>query len=107
MSYRKAKYNNLVRPYMRTEKQGFGSLYGGNQVSDVSNSERLENISNSSTNNMFVSSRLFSYTNQNTGQQLVFTNDSVFLVNESDSTITEINIGRALEFVNNSDWLKD
>ena len=107
MAIIKAKYNNLIRPYMRTEKQGFGSLYGGNQISDVSNSERLDNVGSSSTDNMFVGSRLFSYTNQNTGQQLVFTNDSVFLVNESNSTITEIDTERALEFVNNSDWLKD
>ena len=77
MSYIKAKYNNLVRPYMRIEKQGFGSLYGGNQISDISNSERLENVGSSSTDNMFVGNRLFSYTNLNTGQQLVFTNDSV------------------------------
>jgi len=107
MAIIKAKYNNLVRPYMRTVQQGFGSLYGGNQVSDVTNSERLENISNSSTKKMFAGNRFFSYTNQNTGQQLVFTNDSVFLVNESDSTITEIDTERALQFVNNSDWLKD
>ena len=44
MSYIKAKYNNLVRPYMRTVKQGFGSLYGGNQISDVTNIERLDTI---------------------------------------------------------------
>lgn len=31
----KAKYPSLERPYMRTVKQGFGSLYGGNQVSNV------------------------------------------------------------------------
>ena len=107
MAIIKAKYDNLVRPYMRTEKQGFGSLYGGNQISDISNSERLDNVGSSSTGNMFVGDRLFSYTNLNTGQQLVFTNDSVFLVNESDSTITEIDTERALEFVNNSEWLKD
>jgi len=37
--YIKAKYNNLIRPYMRTVKQGFGSLYGGNQTSDVLSAE--------------------------------------------------------------------
>ena len=107
MSYIKAKYNNLVRPYMRVEKQGFGSVYGGNQISDVSNSERLDNIVNSSTGNMFVGNRLFSYTNLNTGQQLVFTNDSVFIVDNSTSDITEIDTQVALQFINESEWVKD
>ena len=107
MAIIKAKYNNLVRPYMRTEKQGFGSLYGGNQISDVSNSERLDNIVNSSTGNMFVGNRLFSYTNLNTGKQLVFTNDSVFIVDNSNSSITEIDTQVALQFINESDWVKD
>jgi len=41
----KAKYPTLERPYMRTVNQGFGSLYGGNQISDVSNTieERVIN----------------------------------------------------------------
>ena len=107
MAIIKAKYNNLVRPYMRTEKQGFGSLYGGNQISDVSNSERLDNIVNSSTGNMFVGNRLFSYTNLNTGKQLVFTNDSVFIVDNSTSSITEIDTQVALQFINQSEWVKD
>jgi len=105
MAIIKAKYNNLVRPYMRIEKQGFGSLYGGNQVSDVSNSERLENIVNSSTDNMFVGNRLLSYTNLNTGQQLVFTNDSVFIVDNSTSSVTEIDTQVALQFINESEWV--
>jgi len=49
----KANYPSLERPYMRTVKQGIGSLYGGNQVSDVSNTitERtLENIKESDFN---------------------------------------------------------
>jgi len=49
----KAKYPTLERPYMRTVNQGFGSLYGGNQISDVSNTitERtLENIKESDFN---------------------------------------------------------
>ena len=107
MAIIKAKYNNLVRPYMRTVQQGFGSLYGGNQISDVSNSERLDNILNSSTGNMFVGNRLFSYTNLNTGQQLVFTNDSVFIVDNSTSDITEIDTQVALQFINQSEWVKD
>jgi len=49
--YIKAKYNNLVRPYMRTVKQGFGSLYGGNQTSDVTNIENERTIENENESN--------------------------------------------------------
>lgn len=49
----KAKYPSLERPYMRTVKQGFGSLYGGNQISDVTNTiteREIENIKESDFN---------------------------------------------------------
>ena len=48
---KKAKYNNLIRPYMRTVKQGFGSLYGGNQTSDVTNIEDTRTIENENESN--------------------------------------------------------
>jgi len=49
--YIKAKYDNLIRPYMRIEKQGFGSLYGGNQISDVNNIEDKRTIENDNESN--------------------------------------------------------
>lgn len=51
MSIIKAKYNNLIRPYMRTVKQGFGSRYGGNQASDVTNIENERIIENENESN--------------------------------------------------------
>ena len=51
MTYIKAKYDNLIRPYMRTVKQGFGSLYGGNQISDVTNIENERTIENDNESN--------------------------------------------------------
>ena len=51
MAIIKAKYNNLVRPYMRTVQQGFGSLYGGNQISDVTNIEDERTIENDNESN--------------------------------------------------------
>ena len=43
----KAKYPKMYRWYMRNEEQGFGSLYGGNQVSDVENVNVENNINES------------------------------------------------------------
>lgn len=43
----KAKYPKMYRWYMRNEEQGFGSLYGGNQVSDVENNNSSRNIDES------------------------------------------------------------
>ena len=40
----KAKYDSLYRPYMKTEVQGFGSLYGGNQSSVVSNNNQEQSL---------------------------------------------------------------
>ena len=101
----KAKYPSLERPYMRTVKQGFGSIYGGNQISDVANQDRLENIFNTSTENMFEGSKIFTYINLNTGQELVFTNESAFLINQSETVIIEIDTVHALEFINESNWV--
>jgi hypothetical protein len=44
MAIIKAKYNNFIRPYMRTERQGFGSLYGGNHNAVVDNNNSDRNI---------------------------------------------------------------
>ena len=230
MTYIKAKYNNLIRPYMRTVKQGFGSLYGGNQTSvitpaeaniegqelivngsfntdsnwakgtgwtienGVASSDGVSSNSNLSTasafysgsvqvkmnisitnyvsgvlrvyltgdflaeitangeytfnttadrpdgklylksvnfigsidnvsvkeittrtnertiefindsENMFLGSRLFSFTNINTGTQLIFVNQSVFILSQSNLTLNEIDTERALEFINESNW---
>lgn len=43
----KAKYPKMYRWYMRNEEQGFGSLYGGNQISDVENVNQENNINES------------------------------------------------------------
>ena len=105
----KAKYPSLKRPYMFTEEQGYGAYRGGN-VSDVTQVDSRElngNITRISTNEMFVGNIVSIYTNTNSGNSLVFTNDSVFLVDSSVSNITEINTERALEFINESDWLKE
>ncbi len=42
--YIKAKYPKVGREWYRQGVQGFGSTYGGNQVSDIQNSERNEEI---------------------------------------------------------------
>jgi len=107
MTYIKAKYKGLIRPYMSVVRQGFGSVYGGNQVSDVTseNSRALDGqVGSTSTGSMFVGSRLFSYVNVNNGDELIFTNESSFIVSQSDGTVTEIETQRALEFINDSDW---
>ena len=107
MTYIKAKYNNLIRPYMRTVKQGFGSLYGGNQTSDVTNIDsRLSSgqIDNTSTSYMFGGGKVYVYLNNNTGTQLIFVNQSVFILSQSNLTLNEIDTERALEFINESNW---
>ncbi len=40
----KSKYNNFIRPYMRTVRQGFGSLYGGNHSANVDNNNTDRDI---------------------------------------------------------------
>ena len=106
--YIKAKYPKVGREWYRQGVQGFGSLYGGNQVSDVINLEtRLSDglISRLSTSYMFGGNVLSVYVNNNNGNELVFTNESIFIINSSNLIITEIDTQRALEFVNESDWV--
>jgi len=105
--YIKAKYPKVGREWYRQGVQGFGSLYGGNQVSDVESEIYERYISGLSTSEMFGGNIVSIYTNTNNGNELVFTNESVFLVDSSTLDITEINTERALEFINESDWLKN
>jgi hypothetical protein len=56
---------------------------------------------------MFVGNIISIYTNTNSGNELVFTNESVFLISNSTLNITEIDTERALEFINGSEWVKD
>ena len=56
---------------------------------------------------MFVGNIISIYTNTNNGNELIFTNESVFLISNSTLNITEIDTERALEFINESDWLKE
>jgi hypothetical protein len=94
---------------MFTEEQGYGAYRGGNtsNITQVDSRALDSNITRISTNEMFVGNIVSIYTNTNNGNSLVFTNDSVFLVDSSVSDITEINTERALEFINESDWLKE
>ena len=106
--YIKAKYPKVGREWYRQGVQGFGSLYGGNQISDVENVDtRLVSglINRLSTSYMFGGNIVSLYINTNNGNELVFTNDSAFLISSSTLDITEIDTQRALEFSNESDWV--
>ena len=105
--YIKAKYPKVGREWYRQGEQGFGSLYGGNQISNVSNESSSNLTSRLSTSEMFGGNIVSIYVNTNNGNELVFTNESVFLINNSTLNITEINTERALEFTNGSEWVKD
>lgn len=107
--YIKAKYPKVGNEFGGSQAgvQGFGSLYGGNQVSDITNESTVNTFSRLSNNDMFESNIISIYVNINNGNELVFTNESVFLVDNSTLNITEINTERALEFINESDWLKE
>ena len=103
----KAKYPALYRPYMQDVYQGYGGLSGGqnNSVLNQVYSRELDgNINNSSTDYMFGGGKVFVYSNINTGSQLIFINESVFIINNSNSMLDEIDTERALEFINDSDW---
>jgi len=49
--YIKAKYPEVGREWYRQGVQGFGSLYGGNQVSDVNRLDREDTIVNVNSSN--------------------------------------------------------
>jgi len=49
--YIKAKYPKVGRDWYRQGVQGFGSLYGGNQISDVSRLDREDTIVNVNNSN--------------------------------------------------------
>jgi len=105
--YIKAKYPKVGRDWYRQGEQGFGSLYGGNQISDVTNASSADGRRRVSNSYMFGGNIVSVYTNTNNGNELVFTNESVFLISNSNLNITEIDTERALEFINESDWLKE
>ena len=108
--YIKAKYpkvgNEFGGPNAGT--QGFGSLYGGNQTSNVIELDtRASNgsVGSVSTSQMFGGNVISIYNNTNSGIQLIFTNDSAFIVSDSDGVVTEIDTLRALEFINDSNFV--
>ena len=103
--YIKAKYPKIGREWYRQGVQGFGSLYGGNQISDVENNASTSLTSRLSTSKMFGGNIVSIYTNTNNGNELVFTNESIFIIDSSTLVITEINTQRALEFINESEWV--
>jgi len=49
--YIKAKYPKVGREWYRQGVQGFGSTYGGNQVSDVNRLDREDTIVNVNNSN--------------------------------------------------------
>ena len=103
--YIKAKYPKVGREWYRQGVQGFGSLYGGNQISDVTNNATSNLTSRFSTSQMFGGNIVSIYVNINNGNELVFTNESVFIVNNSTLNITEVSTERALDFINESNWV--
>ena len=107
--YIKAKYPKVGNEYggPQAGPQGFGSLYGGNQVSNVDNNATTNTSNRVSTSEMFGGNIVSVYVNTNNGNELVFTNESIFLIDNSTLDITEIDTERALEFINDSDWLKE
>jgi len=103
----KAKYPALYRPYMQDVYQGYGGLSGGQNDSVLTQVDSREfdgQIHNSSTAYMFGGGKVFVYTNTNSGSSLIFVNESIFIVDNSTSSITEIDTEIALEFINESDW---
>lgn len=91
---------------MFTEEQGYGAYRGGN-VSNITQVEsRLSSgqIDNTSSSYMFGGGKVSVYLNSNTGTQLIFVNQSVFILSQSDLTLDQIDTERALEFINDSDW---
>lgn len=106
----KAKYPALYRPYMQDVYQGYGGLSGGQNeivLTQVNSREFDGQIHNLSTAYMFGGGKVFVYTNTNTGSSLIFVNESVFIVDNSASIITEIDTERAIEFINESDWVAE
>jgi hypothetical protein len=49
--YIKAKYPKVGREWYRQGVQGFGSLYGGNQISDITKIDREDTIVNVNNSN--------------------------------------------------------
>ena len=108
--YIKAKYPKVGNEFggPNAKPQEFGSLYGGNQTSNVVQMDsRASNgsINSVSTSEMFGGNVVSIYTNTNNGTQLIFTNDSAFIVSDSDSSVTEIDTVTALEFANDSNFV--
>ena len=108
--YIKAKYPKVGNEFggPNAGPQGFGSLYGGNQTSNVIELDtRASNgsVGSVSTSQMFGGNVISIYNNTNSGIQLIFTNDSAFIVSDSDGVVTEIDTLRALEFINDSNFV--
>ena len=108
--YIKAKYPKVGNEFggPNAGPQGFGSLYGGNQTSNVIELDtRASNgsVGSVSTSQMFGGNVISIYNNINSGIQLIFTNDSAFIVSDSDGVVTEIDTIRALEFINDSNFV--
>tara|TARA_B100001564_G_C20573872_1_gene639717 strand:- start:437 stop:601 length:165 start_codon:yes stop_codon:yes gene_type:complete len=51
MTYIRAKYDKTYRWYMKVKEQGFGSLYGGNRNSSITNIEDERSIENDNESN--------------------------------------------------------
>tara|TARA_R110002012_G_scaffold14698_4_gene60154 strand:- start:1093 stop:1410 length:318 start_codon:yes stop_codon:yes gene_type:complete len=102
----KSKYNNFVRPYMRTERQGFGSLYGGNHSAVVLNNNQETSSVNINDSELFSDSGDTSViNNNNTSGQSVGIRGSISdsnhnsLIDNNNETITSVNVNES-EFPN-------
>ena len=85
--YIKAKYPKVGNEFggPNAGPQGFGSLYGGNQTSNVIELDTRAlngSVGSVSTSQMFGSNVISIYNNTNSGIQLIFTNDSNFVYEE-------------------------
>ena len=99
MSYIRAKYDSLYRPFMKHERQGFGSLYGGNQTSIINQiASRLSDgfITRSVASQMFVSATINDITNANAQRILNYSNTSLWLEGASNIVLNTLNSERTL-----------
>ena len=102
----KAKYPKTNRWYMHCDSQGYGAYRGGNisNITQIDSRESDGQVESTSTGYMFGGGKVSIYINDNTGTQLIFVNQSVFILSQSDLTLDEIDTERALEFINDSNW---
>tara|TARA_R110002050_G_scaffold230124_1_gene365667 strand:+ start:243 stop:575 length:333 start_codon:yes stop_codon:yes gene_type:complete len=95
----KSKYNNFIRPYMRTVRQGFGSAYGGNHSAVVNNNNQENSSVNINESELFLDSGDTSIVNNNNvaGQSVnargsASDSSSNSVINNNNEETTTVNI---------------